>query len=265
MILYSSAPSYYSMIARLALLEANIKFTVRSMDIHFAKDQLSPWYLEINPAMTVPTLVDKELAYLNSRDILAFAASSAEPQWADATSEVAPQIKAVLDAHYAISIEHLTFVKAMKKVPPLQFIFPYMLRKMINKLEIHSPASTNFKAMQEKIALNHQRLAYFTESNLTDKLASLRENIENYIKQLPTPAPYLFGEKLSSADIVTCILFARLKLIDEYALIEAFPPLHAWFEQMQNRAAFKQADIWMSFRFSDMLSAYFKNLIKLKK
>jgi glutathione S-transferase len=40
MILYSSPSSYYSMIARLALLECGAAFDIRRMDIHIAKEQL---------------------------------------------------------------------------------------------------------------------------------------------------------------------------------------------------------------------------------
>ena len=57
MILYNAPSSYYSMIARYALFEAGLSFENRRMDIHLAKEQLSPWYRAINPKMTVPSLV----------------------------------------------------------------------------------------------------------------------------------------------------------------------------------------------------------------
>jgi glutathione S-transferase len=54
--LFHAAPSYYSMVARLALAEAGVAYVSRLMDIHLAKQQLSPAYRKLNPHMTVPTL-----------------------------------------------------------------------------------------------------------------------------------------------------------------------------------------------------------------
>ena len=70
MILYSAPPSYYSMIGRLALNAAQISFENHHMDIHVRKEQLAPWYIALNPHMTVPTLVDGKTILIDSQDIL---------------------------------------------------------------------------------------------------------------------------------------------------------------------------------------------------
>src|SRR5262249_337269 len=102
--LYHASSSYYSMIARLALLEAGVAFTGRRMDIHIAKEQLQPWYVALNPHMTVPTLVDGEHVWRDSRDILAVAAERAGARW------LRPQAasEAVVAAPYRLPIERLT-------------------------------------------------------------------------------------------------------------------------------------------------------------
>ena len=43
-------------------------------------------------------------------------------------------------------------------------------------------------------------------------MAIERNRISAYVNQLPTPDYYLFGNKPSSADVVTAVLFGRLKL-----------------------------------------------------
>jgi glutathione S-transferase len=249
MILYSAPSSYYSMIARLALWECDASFNIRRMDIHIAKEQLSSWYVAINPAMTVPTLTDDNQSWKDSHAILEKAALIAGDQWYDADENLAPQIKKLVDANYSISIEHLTFGKAMTRIKLLRMIIPHMLRRIIKKLESNLPSSANPQATQQKITLNQQRLSYFTEGDLNKKLIAEREHIKQYLNLLPVPSDeLLFGNKPSSADIVTAILLARLKMIGEIDLVKPFPALSAWFEHMQARPSFKQADIWTRFQ-----------------
>jgi glutathione S-transferase len=54
--LFHAARSCYSMVARLALAEAGVSTISRLMDIHLAKQQLSPAYRQLIPKMTVLTL-----------------------------------------------------------------------------------------------------------------------------------------------------------------------------------------------------------------
>ena len=249
MILYNASSSYYSMIARLALLEAGAVFQSRRMDIHIAQEQLTPWYLAINPAMTVPAMTDDKNAWTDSRDILKYAADASKDQWLDADITQAPHIEHIVDMHYGISIEDLTFGKAMQHIFPLRFVFPRMLTKIIKTLEAGMRASKNPKAIEAKIDLDRRRLTYFTKGNQLEKLENMREIVKAYLKELPVPGLFLFGDKPSSADIVTIVLLARLKMIGEFNLVPLSSPLVNWFERMQARPAYKEADIWTHFQF----------------
>jgi ganglioside-induced differentiation-associated protein 1 len=55
--LYHALSSYYSMIARLALVEGGIAYEPVVVDIHVKMVQQRPDYVRLNPNMTVPTLV----------------------------------------------------------------------------------------------------------------------------------------------------------------------------------------------------------------
>ena len=248
MILYNASSSYYSMIARFALLEAGVPFESRRMDIHFRQEQLSPWYLAINHAMTVPALVDGEKSWIDSQDILKFAAACSADKWLDSDAAILPKIEQVIHAHYSIPIERLTFGKALVRIPPLRFVIPRLLHKIIRKLEQDLSKSINPVATQAKIELDRSRLAYFTEGKLVDKLNIERERVQRFIKALPIPGLFLFGDKMSSADILTVILLARLKMIGEYNLVPSSSPLATWFERMQSRTFYKEADIWTHFQ-----------------
>lgn len=247
MILYNASSSYYSMIARYALLEAGIPFDNRRMDIHLAKEQLTPWYMKINPAMTVPSLVDNDRVWTDSRDILKYAAETAGELWSDSNSADAQTIEALVQAHYAISIERLTFGKAMSTIPPLKFLALRMLRNAVKDLKAQLARSDNPSATQAKINLNEERLAYFTQGNLADKLEQERLSVRNFIEKLPRPETFLFGDKPSSVDIVTVVLLGRLSMIGEYGLVKS-PDLQDWFKRMQMRDNYKKADIWTYFQ-----------------
>lgn len=241
------------MVARLALLEANVPFENQRMDIHVAKEQLSSWYRALNPHMTVPTLVTDEKTLIDSRDILRFASAKAGDTWADADSVQHANIVKIVDTFYQIPIEDLTFGKAMIKFPILRFVFPRILRKIVNKLRSELATCTDPDAVRAKIALNEGRIAYFTQGNLADKLDIERHRISSFLRGLPTPRANLFGEKISSADIVCCVLLGRLKMAGEYGLVKSFPALDAWFSNIQRSDHFKQADIWMKFQLSRIL------------
>ena len=252
MILYSAPPSYYSMIGRLALNTAQISFENHYMDIHVRKDQLAPWYRALNPHMTVPTLVDGKIILIDSQDILHLAASLAGNQWLDVDINLASNIESVVKAHYAIPIERLTFCKAMMHLPILKYIFPRGLNSIIKGLEAQLSTAKDPAALQAKIDLNQSRIAYFTEgASLQEKIAVERNRVSAYLNQLPTPDSFLFGNKPSSADIVTAVLFGRLKMIGEYALVTnnaRGTALDLWFSRMQQEAAFQQSDIWLRFQ-----------------
>lgn len=248
MILYNASSSYYSMIARFALYEANIAFDSRRMDIHIAKEQLSPWYMEINPHMTVPTLVDGDLILIDSSDILRLAASSAGERWLDGDLQTNQSIRNVVESFYLIPIEDLTFAKAMIKFPPLHFLFPKLLANIVRKLKSQVTSSSDSAAILAKISLNESRINYFTQGNLLDKLNIERQRVSQFLSSLPKPQNMLFGDKPSSADIVVSILLGRLKMVGEYDLFDPYPELNMWFSRMQQRSSFQKADIWQKFQ-----------------
>lgn len=247
MILYNASSSYYSMIGRYALLEAGVPFESRRMDIHLAKEQLSDWYVKINPAMTVPSLLDHDRRWTDSQSILKYAAIQANQCWMDSDTRCVPCIEEIIREHYAIPIERLTFGKALHSIPPLKLLVFKMLGNAIHTLEAQLSTSVNKMALKAKINLNNERLAYFSEGNLADKLQVERIHVQNYLKKLPTPKTFLFGDKPSSADIVTVVLLSRLKMIREFHLVQSSDLIN-WFQRMKMRASYKKADIWTYFQ-----------------
>ena len=100
--LYHALSSYYSMIARLALVEGGIAYESRAIDIHFRMVQQQPDYVRLNPNMTVPTLVLPDRILDQSRDIAEYALGVGE-------ATIDGDTKSWLDLHYGYPIEELTF------------------------------------------------------------------------------------------------------------------------------------------------------------
>ena len=61
-----------SKVVRLVLEEEGIDYVSRHLDIHGSMEQLEPWYLHINPAGVVPTLVYRGRSVTESKDVSLF-------------------------------------------------------------------------------------------------------------------------------------------------------------------------------------------------
>ncbi len=188
--LLNAASSYYSMVARLALVEADIPFYNHMLDIHFAKQQLSDRYRELNPQMTVPTLRAENLLLTSSKDILQWAACQAGSSWMDSDISLTLLINELVSNHYLISIEDLTFGKWFSSNKLLAFVFPRMLASIVKRLEnqldsVDSLSPVDIIALKNKAQLNRSRLAYFTEGSQKQKLEDMRLKWNNYLHTIP--------------------------------------------------------------------------------
>jgi len=248
--LFHAAPSYYSMVARLALAEARVSTVSRLLDIHFAKQQLSPAYRQLNPHMTVPTLRGPDLLLTDSSEILAFAARQAGEQWADADPSRQSGIAEAVQGHYRVSIETLTFSKLLSSRPWFKPAVVKVLSGVVRRLERqaqHCPEQA--EVLRAKAAQNRERLAIFTQAPIHQVLSDQRQQVAAYLASLPpvVAGGWLFGRQLSSADVVLAVLCARLEMAGELALLSR-PDLQGWWQRMQQRPAFAEADVWTRFQ-----------------
>ena len=251
--LFHAAPSYYSMVARLALAEAGVSHASRLLDIHLARQQLSDAYRLLNPQMTVPTLRGPGLLLTDSRTILSFAAEQAGERWADA--ERREGIAAAVAGHYAISIETLTFSKLLASKPLLQPLVVRLLSGLSRSLEARAlTAADGGASLRAKAEQNRQRLHTFTQAPPAQTLDAMRRQVRAYLTALPAPGGWLFGERISSADVVLAVLVARLSMAGELALLSR-SDLQQWWARYQQRPAFAAADIWTRFQRRRFLQA----------
>jgi glutathione S-transferase len=248
--LFHAAPSYYSMVARLALTEAGVPWTSRLLDIHLAKQQLSDAYRRLNPQMTVPTLRGPDLLLTDSSEILRYAASQVGDGWLDADPRVSPAIREAVAGHYAISIETLTFSKLLVDRPWMQPVVVRVLTGLSRSLEARAEqASDGGAALRAKAQQNRDRLTTFTSAAPEQTLTEMRVQVRHYLASLPAVGNQagVFGDRLSSADIVLAVLLGRLAMVGETPLVER-ADLIAWWQRFQQRPGFLAADIWTRFQ-----------------
>ncbi|WP_398329126.1 glutathione S-transferase family protein [Vulcanococcus sp.] len=252
--LFHAEPSYYSMVARLALAEAGLAYASRLMDIHLAKQQLSPAYRRLNPHMTVPTLRGPGVLLTDSAQILRYAAQQAEQRpelaWADADASRAEAIQRAVAGHYALSIETLTFGKVLATRPWFKPVMVWMLSGINAKLEREIAAKSDQAAvLQAKVQQNQARLAVFQGRPAPAVLAEQREQVSAYLASLPpvVASGWLFGARISSADVVVAVLCSRLAMAGELALLSR-PDLQSWWQRYEQRPAFEEADLWTRFQ-----------------
>lgn len=249
--LHNALSSYYSMIARFALAVGEIDYISHVMDIHRGREQLTPEYGAINPHLTVPALETGTGVLADSREILAWVVRNRP----EAFLEGGESEKAFLEAHYAFSIEGLTFGRAMLRWPLLKWVFPRLLAKMCASLRIQQKAYPELsEVFANKILQNEARIRFFSEGSLKDKVEALRKSAGNLITSVPVPTgTYLFGEKPSAADVVLAVFLARLQMIGEWGLVSHRPDLIAWFEGISATPAYQGADIWSVFSLKRVL------------
>jgi glutathione S-transferase len=248
--LFHAAPSYYSMVARLALAEAQVPYSSRLLDIHFAKQQLSPAYRRLNPHMTVPTLRGPGLLLTDSAEIVAHAAAQAGEQWADADPARQAGIAESVLGHYRISFETLTFSKLLSSRPWFKAVVTKVLSGVIGSLERQAKrCPEQAEPLLAKAAQNRERLAVFTQAPIEQVLSEQRQQVAAYLASLPpvVAGGWLFGRQVSSADVVLAVLCARLEMAGELALLSR-PDLQGWWQRMQQRPAYAAADVWTRFQ-----------------
>ena len=249
--LHNARSSYYSMIARLALAVGGFEYTSRVMDIHRRREQLTPEYGLINPHLTVPALETGAETLADSRAILDWVVDQRPANFVDGGESE----KTFLEAHYAFSIEGLTFGRTMLRWPILRWVFPRLLAKMCDSLRIQKKTHPELsEVFAKKILQNEARIRFFSEGSLKDKVEALRKSAEDLIISVPVPSgTYLYGEKPSAADVALAVFLARLQMIGEWGLVLGRPDLIAWFERISATPAYQAADVWSVFSLKRVL------------
>lgn len=236
--LYHAPSSYYSMIARLSLVEAKIAFDPVPVDIHRRAAQFEPEYARINPSMTVPSLVLPDWVLSESRDIVAYAL----PRDDEAT-------RAWLDRHYGFPIEELTFgwLLGWNPLAP-RFVAKGLAR---NEARLRALASTNpdladLYLRRAEVFAGRRRT--FDPGNVKGVYAGRRAEALGFLDALDAELrdrrEVLVPPSYGPANVVWTAFLARMRFIRMGAEIARRPALARYAAAMFGRPSFRAADVW---------------------
>jgi glutathione S-transferase len=241
---YHAASSYYSMIARLALIEAGRPFTPVKLDIHRRMGQFEPDYVRLNPNMTVPTLVIEDGPLSDSRLILFHAFGRHEEQADDAT-------RRLVALQYDFPIDELTFSWLLRWNPLARRFVPGKLaaaeRRLRGLADSHPDLADLYRRRADVFAARHhtfdsQAVAALYESRRTAALSRL----DSIASELSDGRTVLVPPSYGPADVVWTVFLARMRFIRLHAELARRPAVARYYAAMAERPSFKAADIWPS-------------------
>ena len=240
--LYHALSSYYSMIARLALVEGGMAYEPVLVDIHLKMSQQQPDYVRLNPNMTVPTLVLPDRVLDQSRDIATYALGVHEAMLGGET-------KAWLDLHYGYPIEELTFGGLLARNPLARIMIPRRLESIRRKLLERAARNPDLaKVYEARAAVFAGRIRAFDPEAVVRLSEKRRAEAIGFMDQLEQTLAdgrgVLVPPAYGAADVVWTVFLARMEFVGMGAELEKRPALARYWRAMQARPSFGPADIW---------------------
>ena len=242
--LYHAASSYYSMIARLALIEAGRPFTPVKLDIHRRMAQFEPTYARLNPHMTVPTLMLYGGPLSDSRLILFDAFDRNEDQADDAT-------RRLVALQYEFPIDELTFswllrwnVLARRFVPDKLASAERRLRALADS---HPDLADLYRRRADVFAGRHRTFDPHAVAALyEERRAAALSRLDMIEGELGDGRAVLVPPTYGPADVVWTAFLARMRFIRLHDELARRKAVSRYYAAMAARPSFTAADIWPS-------------------
>ena len=243
-VLHHAPPSFYSQVARLVLAEKGVRYRGR---VAVAGPPLfetyQPWYMQLNPAGTVPTLVVGDEILDDSHVILRevdarFEGNPLTPSSPDAIDEMERWIGKA----YGLSERVLTY--GTGKFRTLGARVNARRRKALLRLRDRHPA---LRAQYEAKLADID--AFIADAGNAATVADVDQRYEASLDELDarlSDRPYICGASYSLADVVWTVLVARQLMLGRAALAGR-PSLAAWYGRVKERGSFREADVWERF------------------
>jgi len=240
--LYHALSSYYSMIARLALIEGGIAYESVVIDIHLKMVQQQPDYVRLNPNMTVPTLVLPDRILDQSRDIAEHALGVSE-------ATIDGDTKAWLDLHYGYPIEELTFGGLLARNPLARRMIPKRLEAARRRLLQRAAQNPDLAGIYEaRAAVFAGRIRTFDPVAVAGLAQQRRADAIGFMDRLEQTLADGRGALVPPAhgiaDVVWTVFLARMEFVGMGAELQKRPALARYWRAMQARPSFGPADIW---------------------
>ncbi|MEM9190427.1 MAG: glutathione S-transferase family protein [Myxococcota bacterium] len=242
---YTADVSICSQICRLAVQEHGLQAKDVNVDIEYAMDNYEPWFVRMQPTMTVPVLSYDQTIVGDSRDIMHFLAEK-HAERALYRSEERTAIDRYIDGFYDRfgSIGAFTFGNLATRGEGMrQFIKRGKGDVAQAKLETLAQ-DPEFKEVAEAKLAKLKRIDFLAWAESQD-LGSLDDTMSELIVQMEDALrdgrPFLMGDRYSLADVVGTAYCARLHFVKGPVLFTA--GVNAYYERMKTRPSFAAANV----------------------
>ncbi|SMF83386.1 glutathione S-transferase family protein [Pseudobacteriovorax antillogorgiicola] len=243
---YTADISICSQICRLAVYEQGLRGVEHvNIDIEYEMENYDPWFVKIQPTMTVPVLVYNKKVVGDSRDILMFL-QERHPEAGLYPKEHRDSIDSFIDNFYERFglIGAFTFGNLATRGPTMQQFIKRGKREItIAKLKALMQHEYLRQHAEQKLAKLDQfdLLSWAMSQDLNVLDSKMSELLDQMDQQLADGRPLLMGETYSLADVVATAYCARIHFIKGLGLFSE--NVRRYWELVKSRQSFVGANV----------------------
>ncbi|MCR9134940.1 MAG: glutathione S-transferase family protein [Alphaproteobacteria bacterium] len=233
LVLYDHAGSICSQMARLALVEKELRFTRHQIDIMETNQQFEPWYVALNPKAVVPTLKISERVVTDTLCIVNTVQDMPGPDLSgDSTTQ--SWLKDIMALHYGVLLYRNRLDPngtARQIVARGHFLEDLLHRRpdLAALIETRLEGNRRFQALLADPEGIERHVA--SARNLVDRLAGTLKT-----------RSYVAGETYSLADCFATAALARFK-IHGFSGWWADTSVADYYARMKQRPSFAEAQV----------------------
>lgn len=251
-ILYHIYPSFYSQVARLALVEKGAAWdsaiTIAGPPFY---DNYKPEYVRMNPNAVVPTLRHGDTVVYESLRII---------RYVDANFD-GPRLTPDNDADKA---EMDRWVDRLDEIPVRILSYgsmkgnAYVIAMKMNdkRIAVLQQLRDKHPDLHDVYEAKIRDISDFSNAAATpDEVTALQAKVNAYLDEfeaLVQNRSFLAGNTYSLADVVWSVMVGRMIMLK----LEPFtsrPHVNAWYSRMKARPSFHEAEVWEAFQPASML------------
>lgn len=227
--LYNAPQSTCSQKVRLTLAEKGLEFEDVRINL-FGNEQLSDWYLRINPNGVVPTLQHGGAIVVDSSVINEY------------LDETQPGPKLV-PAEPLVRARMRAWRQFIDEVPTaairVHSFNAFVIRKFDGQTDEEVAAVTGRMPLRKHFYRRMGREG-FSDAEVAEAQDKLRLTLERMARALET-GPWLIGEQFTLADISLVPTLVRLEDLHLWSLWRDLPAVAGWYARVQARPSFSAA------------------------
>jgi tetrachlorohydroquinone reductive dehalogenase len=235
--LYNYPMSLCSMKVRLCLAELGLSYESRQVDIGFGLENFEPWYVRLNPAGVVPTLVDGQRIVTNSAQILRYLAMrSGDGLPSDARQRAT--VEHWLNVADAIPLHAISYSRG--GIPRGDELLEKRLARIMELRGSNRDLEEIYSALYTRVAaLRDAATAYKDSGGAVAELDARLDELDQALSQ----TPFVASPTYSIADVIWTVTLARIDMLGLHEQLSSHKHVAAYYLSAAERPSFAAASI----------------------